>query len=212
MSFFQQFWENVLATSGLEWFAVITGILYVIFAARQMMICWLFAFVSSGSFVVLCVWFGLYLESLLQCFYVVMAIVGWLSWKGTKTEKTASDLIDASDNRLITVRTWRFQNHLINIILSGGIAFLLGWFFKHFTNQMNPFTDAFTTVFSLAATFMVTQKVLENWIYWIVIDLVSIPLYGSRGLYLSAVLYVVFTVLAVAGFVSWYRKLKMQTA
>ena len=77
---------------------------------------------------------------------------------------------------------------------------------------MYPYTDAFTTVFSLAATFMVTKKVLNNWLYWVVIDLVSIFLYMSRGLELAAVQYLLFTVLAILGWIQWRKQYKLQTA
>ncbi len=75
---------------------------------------------------------------------------------------------------------------------------------------MNPYADAFTTVFSLAATFMVTRKVLENWIYWIIIDIVSTYLFASRDLYLSSALFVLYTVIAVFGFFNWSRIYKQQ--
>jgi len=200
-----------MATPWLEWFACVTGILYVIFAAKEMMICWLFAFISSVSFVVLCFSFQLYLESILQLFFVVMALVGWYSWSKKRKPQVVNDLLDASESKVEQISTWLLEYHAINVLASGVFALALGWFFKNFTDQANPFIDAFTTVFSLVATFMVTKKILENWVYWIVIDLVSIPLYASRTLYLSAVLYLIFTILAVYGFVAWYRKYKLQT-
>lgn len=211
MTVFEIFWEGVKETTLLEWFAFVTGILYVIFAAKQKMICWLFALASSVSFVVLCVSFQLYLESILQVFFVVMAVVGWYSWKAQRKLPETNELLDASDAKEEGITTWRIEYHAINIIASGAFAFALGWIFEHFTEQKSPYVDAFTTVFSLVATFMVTRRVLENWVYWIVIDLVSIPLYASRSLYLSAVLYIIFTILAVYGFVAWYRKYKLQT-
>jgi nicotinamide mononucleotide transporter len=86
----------------------------------------------------------------------------------------------------------------------------LGYIFDSYTNQENPYTDAFSTVFSLAATFMVTKKVLENWIYWIVIDAVCIYLFASRGLFLTSILFFFYTIIAVFGFVQWRRQFKLQ--
>jgi nicotinamide mononucleotide transporter len=94
--------------------------------------------------------------------------------------------------------------------LSGGLAFILGYFFDLYTNQVNPYLDAFTTCYSLSATFMVTRKVLGNWIYWIVIDLSSVYLYAQQDYNLTAVQYVIFTVLAVIGFVTWRKEFKLQ--
>lgn len=213
MSTTESFFDQLLATSFWEWLAVFLGILYVIFAARKQIICWYFAFASSALYVFICVEYQLYIESGLQLFYVAMAMVGWYSWRNTKRVSSNVDLLDEIDiDQENDIKIWSLSKHAVNIIASGAIAASLGYFFSVYTNQANPFMDAFTTVFSLAATFMVTQKVLENWIYWVIIDLVSIYLYSSRGLQLSAVLYGIFTVLAIVGFVSWYKHFKRQRA
>lgn len=100
------------------------------------------------------------------------------------------------------------NNHFINILVSGVVAFILGYIFDHYTKQANPYVDAFTTCYSLSATFMVTRKILGNWIYWIVIDLVSIYLYAQRDYNLTAVQYGIFTILAIIGFVAWRNEYK----
>jgi nicotinamide mononucleotide transporter len=92
------------------------------------------------------------------------------------------------------------------------LAFILGYLFEKYTNQANPYIDAFTTLYSLSATYMVTKKILGNWIYWIIIDLVSIYLYAQRDYNLTAVQYGLFTVLAVFGFFAWRKEFKTQKA
>lgn len=199
MSFFTSVYEGIKATSLVEWLAVVSTITYVILVAKRLIICWIFAFVGSSLFVYLCYIGELYIESILQLFYVAMAIVGWVSWKKSETGKSS-------------VIKWEMKSHLINIFLSGTLAFVLGYIFDNFTNQANPYVDAFTTCFSLSATFMVTKKVLENWIYWIVIDLVSIYLYAQRDYNLSAIQYGLFTILAVFGFMAWRKEYNTQRA
>lgn len=219
MSFFEDVYQGILLTSLWEWVAVFTGIAYVILAAMRNNLCWFFAIFSSGIYVYLCLDGQLYIESVLQVFYVIMAIVGWYSWSDESTvdaiqSESHSDVLDSSfelENNQ-DIRTWSINYHLYNLVISGGIAFILGFCFDTFTDQANPYVDAFTTIFSLAATFMVVRKILENWIYWIIIDLVSIFLYHQRGYSLSAVLYFIFTLLAIGGFIVWYRKYKSQTA
>ncbi len=212
MSFFESVYQGILATSMWEWIAVFTGIAYVILAALRSIWCWLFAIISSSLYVYLCLDGQLYIESVLQVFYVVMGIVGWVSWqKDIQKVTPPSDVLDATENEDV-VKIWAINYHVYNLLISGGVAFMLGYGFDQFTDQANPYADAFTTVFSLAATFMVVRKVLENWIYWIVIDIVSIFLYHQRGYSLSAVLYVLFTILAIGGFISWYKKYKQQLA
>ena len=213
MSFLESVYHGILITSIWEWIAVATGTIYVILAAIRSNFCWFFAIASAGIYIYLCLDGKLYIESVLQVFYVVMAIVGWISWR--KNDKAGSDeldkLLDLPKNKG-NVKVWPVSYHIYNILISGGVAFILGICFDTFTDQANPYMDAFTTVFSLAATFMVVKKVLENWIYWIVIDVVSIFLYHQRGYSLSAVLYFIFTILAIVGFIAWYKKYKTQVA
>ncbi len=185
--------EGILSTSAIEWIAVCSSIIYVILAARKLIYCWLFAFISSALFVYICFSANLYLESVLQLFYVVMAVVGFLLW-------------NKSDS--VEIIKWPVKYHVINLSLSTLTALLLGYLFSVYTDQANPYVDASTTVFSLVATFMVTKKVLENWVYWIIIDAVSVYLYFSRDLHLTAVLFVIFTLLAITGYVSWNKTMK----
>jgi nicotinamide mononucleotide transporter len=198
MSFFTSLWENIVATSLIEYLAVFSSIIYVVLAAKRMILCWLFAFIGSALFVYLCYVGELYIESMLQLFYVAMAIVGWLNWK-------------KSENDQLEIKKWKVNEHLLNIVISGIVAAVLGYLFDKFTNQANPYVDAFTTCYSLSATFMVTKKVLGNWIYWIVIDIVSIYLYAQRDYHLTAVQYGIFTIIAVFGFIAWWNQYKMQT-
>ncbi len=199
MSFITGVWEGIMATSLIEWLAVVSSITYVILAAKRLIVCWLFAFIGSALFVYLCYIGELYIESFLQLFYVAMAVLGWFSWKNSK-----------SDN--LNIKVWKMNYHLINILVSGVVAVILGYIFDTYTNQANPYVDAFTTCYSLSATFMVTRKILGNWIYWIVIDLVSIYLYAQRDYNLTAVQYGLFTILAVFGFMAWRKEYKIQMA
>ena len=197
MSFITSVWEGIKVTSIFEWLAVVSSIIYVILAAKRLILCWVFAFVGSILFVYLCYIGDLYIEAILQLFYVAMAIVGWFSWKNLETKR-------------YSIKKWGMNNHFLNIIISGIVAFVLGYIFDNYTNQANPYVDAFTTCYSLSATFMVTRKILGNWIYWIVIDLVSIYLYAQRDYNLTAVQYGLFTIIAVFGFIAWRNEYKHQ--
>ena len=80
MSFISSVWEAIIATSFIEWLAVVSSIVYVVLAAKRNILCWLFAFIGSALFVYLCYIGNLYIESILQLFYVAMAIVGWIDF------------------------------------------------------------------------------------------------------------------------------------
>lgn len=202
------FIDQILATSVLEWLAVLSGVIYVILVSLRSIYCWLFALISSAIYIYICIIYNLYIESGLQAFYAFMAIYGWYVWSAENRMKTFDVLDEKNDEVGPTIIRWTFNEHVMNIVISGVVAYGLGFIFQNYTDQANPYMDAFTTVYSLAATYMVTQKALGNWVYWIVIDLVSIYLYSSRGLQLSAVLYGLFTILAVIGFITWRKQFK----
>lgn len=194
--------DNILnaikQTSLWEWLAVGAGVMYVILISYKNIAAWFFAIVSSFIYIYLCYISQLYLETGLQFFYLAMGIYGWIVWSKKNTKG------------INTIIQWSKQKHILNISISSIITVLLGFLFDKFTNQANPYTDSFTTVFSLTATYMVTKKVLENWIYWIIIDAVSIYLFASRGLYMTAVLFLLFTFIAVFGFLKWRNQFKLQ--
>ena len=195
-SFFESLINDIKLTSVWEWIAVMTAVTYVILAARKNILCWIFALISSVIYVYLCTLGNLYIEAVLNLFYIAMAIVGWVAWNSP-----------SADDR---IQSWELKKHLLNIAASGAGAYLLGLCFDLWTDQAFPYVDAFTTVFSLGATFMIVRKVLENWIYWIIIDLVSIFLYHDRGYTLTSVLFGIYTLLAIIGFVSWRKSFKKQ--
>ena len=103
---------------------------------------------------------GLYMESLLQIFYVLMAAYGWLQWKN----------IFNNDSDL-TIKSWNNLNHVYAVISVIILAILSGIVLEEYTQAALPFIDAFTTWGAIATTYMVAKKIIENWIYWFVIDL-----------------------------------------
>jgi nicotinamide mononucleotide transporter len=194
----------ILETEPLEWVAVLCSLLYVLLIAYKKITGWFFALLSSLLYIYLCYSTRLYLEVGLQVFYILMAIFGWVQWKSTNKKRAD----DSSKQELIQ---WKLSTHVINLVVSGSLMLAVGYLFANYTNQANPYTDAFTSVFSLAATYMITKKVLENWYYWIVIDAVSIYLFYSRELYITAILMFIYTIMAIFGCIKWTRIYRAQT-
>lgn len=188
--------EAARAMQGIEIAAVFFSLLYVFLAARENIWCWPAAMVSVILYTIICVKADLWAETGLQLFYGVMAVVGYLQW--TKKRK-------ASEDDKAPIESWPLKKHVLPLALSAIITLLLGYVLKSYTPAANPLLDSFTTVFSLYATWLVTQKVLENWLYWVVIDAASIALYGSRGLYLTALLFLAYTIIAALGYLKWCR-------
>lgn len=186
------------AYNNLHWVettAVITGIVYVILAARENVWCWSFGIVSAALWSYAAFdFYDLYIDAILQLYYVFVGIYGWVQWN-KKVE----------NQQELTIQMLPIQQHIFYISVGLGLTFIVGYFFDKYTPAAATYWDAFTTVFALFTTYLVTKKILENWLYWIVIDAVYVYLYGSRGGYLFALLNIVFVLVAIVGFVRWRR-------
>lgn len=192
--------DALIKTTLWEWIAVLAGVLYVLLISYKHISAWFFAIVSSFIYIYLCYISQLYLETGLQFFYLAMGIYGWIVWSKKRNESTDP------------IIKWPSKKHGLNILLSAILTVIFGFIFDNYTAQENPYTDSFTTVFSLTATYMVTKKVLENWIYWIIIDAASIYLFASREYYLTAVLFLFYTLIAVFGYMKWRKQFQLQVA
>lgn len=200
LSIIDQIWNTAAAISLLEWVATILSISYVILAAKGNPWCWPLGLLSV--IITFMVYIRpdvrLYSEATLQVYYMVMSVYGWMAWTKKKDET-------ASSESLISIQRWTIKQHLMAFGSGIVLLLLLGSFWSWMGGAL-PYVDAFTTAFSIIATYMVTQKIIENWIYWIVIDLVSVFINWERGLYLFAVLFAVYCIVAIFGFIEWRRK------
>ncbi len=173
--------------------AVILAVAYLVLAIRQNIWCWFCAAISTAMYVYLFAKANLYMESLLNVFYFVMAIYGWTMWRGGKAE-----------NKL-PVSVWPQKVHMYAVAIIVFLAVGSGLLLANYTDAAYPYIDSATTFGAIWATFLVARKVLENWWYWLVIDVVSVFIYWSRGLEATAVLFVVYVVLIPIGLVAWTR-------
>ena len=188
------------AFSVAEAAGVALAVAYLVLAIRQNILCWAAALVSSALYTVVFFTARLYMESVLQIFYAGMAVYGWYQWRFAGDHGAG-----------VRVHTWMLRRHALVIGAITAAALLSGWGMSH-TDAAFPYADAFTTVAAVVATFMVARKVLENWVYWFVIDSISIYLYVARELYLTAALFLFYLVLIVVGFRSWRRDYLAGTA
>ena len=184
--------ENIALV--LEIAAVIFGIVYVVLIAANKISCWFFGIIGSIISIYLFVEHAkLYAEAVLYGFYVLAGIYGWVNWKKQKEPNRV--FARSIKTHLVTIA--------IGILLSLGLFVVLN---EWFAEAKKPLIDSFTTIFSFIATYITTKKWIENWIYWIVIDAVTTYLYMSRGLEIYALLMLVYTIIAVYGYLKW-RKL-----
>lgn len=188
-------------TSGTEWLIFITALLYVILAAIENVWCWLFGILSSTLSVYLCYTGNLFLESGLQVFYVIMGIYGWYEW-----------LKGSEQNRELKIVSFSLLKNIPLFSIGCIIWIILGLLSSNYSTQAMPFLDGFITAFSVVATWMTAKKIIENWLYWIIIDALAIILYASRDFYLIALLYIIYTLIALAGYLKWKNKLNALSA
>ncbi len=177
-----------------EVIAVAFAILYLLLAIRENIWCWLCAGISTAIYVYLYFDAKLYMESALNVFYFGMAIYGWSVWLSGNGRGTS-----------ISVTKWALNIHVIAVAIIALLVCGAGFLLDRHTDAAFPYIDSATTFAAMWATFLVARKVLENWWYWLVIDIVSIFIYWSRGLELTSLLFVLYVIIIPFGLVRWTR-------
>ena len=176
----------------LEIFAVIFALLYLFLAMKQNIACWYAAFICTLIYIIIYWDVSLYMESLLNFYYLLMAIYGWINWnKKSQIDKNY-------------VISWSYQNHIVVILLILILTVISGFSLQK-TDAVYPYLDSFTTWASVITTFMVAQKILSNWIFWIIINSVAIFLNFDRELYLTVILLMTYQVMSIYGYYQWRK-------
>lgn len=191
--------HQLLQNSLLELAAVIFAVAYLVLAVRENSLCWYAAGISTLIFLFIFWDVKLYMESGLQIYYLAMAFYGWYQWRGANRE-TAN----------LRVSKWRAKQHVIALALIATLTFISGSLLNSGTDANLPYLDSFTTWASVVTTFMVARKILENWIYWLVIDSVSIYLYLDRELYFTSLLFAIYIVIIFFGWFAWKRSYRQR--
>ena len=186
--------SNLVYSDWIEPAAVFLAIAYLLLAIKQNISCWFAAFFSSLLYFFVMYSAGLYMEAGLQIFYCIMAVYGWTQWRTS-----------LPDNTKFLVKTWNRNQHLKAISLIILLALSSGWALEKFTNAALPFIDSLTTWGAIVTTYMVAKRLLENWIYWFVIDTISVFLFYSRGLFLTSILFFVYLIIIYFGYKSWTK-------
>lgn len=181
--------------------AVLLAIAYLLLAIRQSAWCWPCAFVSTGIYIVLFHEVALFMESALNGFYLAMAVYGFWVWTRGGT--------GGAPRAVHTKPLWLHAAAAVGIVV---LVVASGTWLANNTTQAMPYVDASTTWSAVFATWLTAQKAIENWLYWLVIDIVSIWLYLERGLPLTALLFVLYVLLIPIGFLAWRRDLRTVAA
>ena len=183
----------------LEWSATLIGIVYILLAAANRPSCWIFGMVSCALWAYASyAYYLLYLDAILQVFYVAISVWGLYQWMRGTAEQTP-----------LPIRELGSVQHLI--LIGGGLllSLLFGYTFDQFTPAASTYWDAVTTVFSIITTFLLVQRIKSNWLYWLVVDAIYVFLYASRGAYLFSGLMVLYLVIATLAYFRWRKEWRM---
>jgi nicotinamide mononucleotide transporter len=175
--------------SAAEWFTVATGLLYVVAIIRRRRIGWIFGGISALVLAVLAARSRLPMQALLQLSYVVASVYGWRSWSGEASQPV--------------IRVWHWRGHLLLLggcgLASLALAPLLAG------ESAFPMLDSLVACVALGATWLTARVYLENWLYWIAVDAVSLFLFSAQQLNGVAVLYGLYTGIAAVGLYTWWK-------
>lgn len=207
MNFIQEIFDVI---AGVEWsislilqlVATVSGILCVYLQTREKILAWPFGIISVSISIYIFMQSGLYSDVLLHLVYVFLNIYGWWIWS-TRRRSTA----DIAPISLITN-----QGGIIWILAIVSGTILLGTLMGQYTDASLPYFDAFTTVGSLVAQFLLAKKVLQNWLLWILVDVVAINVYIYKEIYIIAFLFFVYLLLSAKGYFDWKKQYGLQSA
>jgi nicotinamide mononucleotide transporter len=187
--------EQLLATSPWEAAAALIGLAYLLLAVRRNLLCWLCAFASTSIYVVLFARADLYMQVALNVFYLAMAVYGFIDWRRGRT--------DAGD---VKIESWTVNQHVMAAALVIIASAINGWILGRYTDSPAPYLDSFVTWGSFVTTWMVARRIIENWLYWIVIDGAAAGLYFSQGLLATTLLFIIYLGIVVRGYIVWRRE------
>lgn len=193
------FVAQVNQNSAPELAAVALAIAYLLLAVREHIACWYAAFVSTTIFLFIFFDVRLYMEAALQVYYLAMAVYGWYQWTHA-----------GEGDEPLPVSTWNARQHAVAIGIIVVTTVTSAILLATYTDARLPLPDSFTTWGAVVTTYMVARKILENWIYWLVIDSVSIYLYLDRELYFTSALFAVYIVIIFFGWFAWLKSYRQQ--
>lgn len=186
--------EQLSITEGI---AATTGLLGVWLTAKQNILCWPVALISIVTSLIVFYATKLYPDAILQIFYLVLTIYGWYTWKsGSK------DGIKKKIGRIKLPYMFAYMGISIALVQAST------YYFYHHTDAALPFWDSISLVWGIIGTLWMAKKWIEHWIVWIIVDLMCVGIYIYKDLYFFAGQFIIFTGLAIYGFMEWRKELR----
>lgn len=197
----QHFISNMQATTWLEYVAVFFGIASVLYSRKENILVYPTGIINTVLYTWFCFsWWGLYAEGSLNFYYTIMSIYGWYVW----TRKKEGKVLPITFNNK---KDWIISSSFF--IISWALLFVV---LKNYTNSTVPWGDSFASAAAYTGMWQMARKKVENWIWWIITNVASIPLYFYKGAVFTSFQYLVFLVLAIMGLLSWIKKVRTTNA
>lgn len=195
----QQLITGIQQTKWLEFVAVVFGIASVLFSRKENILVYPTGIINTVLYTWFCFsWWGLYAEGSLNFYYTIMSIYGWYVWSKQK------------DGTILPITFNNKKDWIISItffVVSWVVLFIV---LKKYTNSNVPWLDSFASATAYTGMWQMARKKVENWIWWILTNTVSIPLYFYKGAVFTSFQYLVFLILAIAGLIEWRKKVQQQ--
>ncbi len=189
----ESFWNQLLATSGIEWLGTITGITGVWLTIRERAAAWPILIVCYGCYVFISLDAKLYAMMFSQAVFIAISAYGWYEWVAGKSEDGELLKIAHTPPRKIAIA--------LTVLVAGTALF--GSLLLKYTDSAYPYLDGFATVCAFVAQWMLARKYIETWICWVVSDIIFISIFVIQGYWMSAFLFSVFVCLALRGWLHW---------
>ncbi len=199
---FGQYSEYTLTHTLLELFAVTMNILSVIYAKRNSILVYPTGLIGTGIFVYILYNFSLLGDMIINFYFVLMSIYGWYYWSQKKDGETLNKVSRTSTNEYYFIL-------ILGIISLVSIYFIYNYYDKW--NSWTAYVDNITTAIFFIAMYLMARRKVESWIFWIIGDMITIPLYFYKGLTISSIQYLIFLILAILGYISWKKILNNST-
>lgn len=187
-------WQGLQQMSGLEVTAVIFGLLSVLFSRYNNILVYPTGIVSVIIYVWICFEYKLYADMGINAYYFVMSVYGWYVWSRKDGQRN-----------LVPISTNNRKEHFISFALTAVIFVVLAYVLSSFTDSDVPYWDAATTSVACTGMWLMARRKVENWVAWIITDIISVPLYFYKGLPLTSFQFLIFTGLAIWGYYSWKK-------
>jgi nicotinamide mononucleotide transporter len=194
-------WVEMHYIKIFEWLATITGFLYIYYTIREDIRLWIYGIISSALYSWVFFKSLLYANSILYIYYVIIGFYGWYIWLRSEKEK----------DKEARLSIHRSSAKMLIACIATSVIFAIPVYFilKKFSDSDAPLIDALLTTGGMVATWMLTQKLIEQWIFWIVIDLMWCGLMIYKGMYPTLLLFIAYTILAFKGYFEWKKELAM---